>query len=97
MAARIDVDDGVIESIAVAIQALRIGCAWNKRIWRDESRQLGVIIPTTVVVKAALRVEFLSGEAAGRIGIPFRPRAFSPGLVLVELDLEAGIVRKDDA
>jgi len=78
---------------------LRIAGGRDDRIGRDESRQLGIVVPGAVIVEAVLRIELLAGEAVLGVYVAFASADLAPGIVFVELlsrRVVSGIVVGDD-
>ena len=67
MPGRIGIALRIVEDVAVAVQVLRVVGFLDVGIGRNEAADFLVVVSPAVVVKPALGIEFLAGEAVGRI------------------------------
>jgi len=77
----INVIDGVVNDIAIPIEALRIADIRNRGIWADKPAQLRVIVSAAIVVEAGLRIKNLASEAAQGVSATLGSRYLSPRVV----------------
>ena len=102
MPGRIGIALRIVEDVAVAVQVLRVVGFLDVGIGRNEAADFLVVVSPAVVVKPALGIEFLAGEAVGGIAACRRSRCgtlgsglAAPRIVFVELALGPAFCRDD--
>jgi len=84
MAGGIGIDQGVVDAIAIAVEALALRSTGGKfSVGLDEAGDFGVVVAGVVVVEAGVGVEHLAGVAVGEFE--------GAGVVLVVLIAEGAM------